>query len=325
MDGQTEAQLPNQDQQVEINSWAAAFEAFNKAAEKDLEADTTGQSDVSTAEESHQDTDSNDTQGGDSGTTEINIGGSDNNDGTDTIQDTEGDKVIEGVSEQVDIEELKSSMRQDAEDQAIDAVARDFIDKGVRHRNGRLGAFIDDPDIMKRDSDGVPHFYNPDTGQEFTGDNPRRQAKEWVDDYNAELAQVFNNACDQYIDNAMKQAEPQLAVLEFSNTYDELDPVRQAMLDSLLEDYEIKNSDGQAIGYSVDLNKALQAVNRQVSMIQEYSRANQTPQEAQPSGPALDMKNSTNAGGGDDGKPKFNSIAEAMEYQQNQLLQKGKK
>lgn len=182
---------------------------------------------------------------------------------------------------------------------------------------------------MKRDEDGVPRFYNPDTGREFTGDNPRRQANEWCDDYNRELAQIYNRACQERINTIMKDSEPQLRVIEFADTYNNLDPIRQAMFDSIVEDYEVTGSNGKVIGYSCDLDKALAAVERQVAKIQAHARTNQTSQteKPKPSGPALDMKNSANSGSGQTDQAKPKSLAEAMEFSQNKQLEalKGKK
>lgn len=210
-------------------------------------------------------------------------------------------------------------------DRAIDEISKAFIDKGIRHQDGKLGASINDPDICKRDEDGVPRFFNPDTGREFSGDNPRRQAQEWVEDYNKELAEAFNKACGQYVDKLMEDQAPQLAVLEFGPKYDQLDPIRQGLLDSIIEDYEITDDDGAVIGYTCSLDAALGAVNRQVAMIQEYYRSNHPSEKQEASGPALDMKNSAAMANRSGEAPNFKSLEEAMEYEQNKLLEKMKK
>lgn len=217
-------------------------------------------------------------------------------------------------------------MVDDIRDRAIDDVAREFIKRGIRNRDGRLGASIDDPDIMKRDSDGVPVFYNPETGREFTGDNPRRQAQEWVDDYNRELADAFNGACERYEAALVQREAPMMAVLEFAPKYEALDPIRQGMLENLIEDYEVEDDDGNLVGYSVDLDKALAIVDRQVAMIQGYARerasSSATPSQTQ-TGPALDMRNSVGAVQAERRAPQ--SLAEAMEALQDDLLSKAKR
>lgn len=195
--------------------------------------------------------------------------------------------------------------------------------RGVRNRNGVLGATIEDPDICKRDADGVPHFFNPETGREFTGDNPRRQTQEWIDDYNKELARVFNNACQKYEEHLMQEESPKLKVMEFAPKYEKLDDIRRGMFENVIEDYEIKDKSGKVIGYSCDLDKALALVDRQVAMIQSYAKQHKPQQQAAPTGPALDMKTSSGAVAGSSNEPP-KSLEEAMLRIQEQQLAKMK-
>lgn len=351
MDGATETTPTNPSSEVEIDSWAAAFAALDKKNESDSQADpassdtgangesgsnddasqsgseqTNGSEDTSTMQ-SAEGTDGNanasGSETGDGVSDQGSAGGLGDPAGESGEQAGESSSDLLGITEE-DIQEYRDGLTEDVRDRAISTMAQEFIKRGIRNTNGKLGATIDDDDICKRDSDGVPHFYNPDTGREFTGDNPRRQAQEWCDDYNKELATTFNQACEQYSNQLMEQEAPQIAVLEFASTYDSLDPIRKKMFESIIEDYEIKDDGGDVVGYSVDLNKALGAVNRQVEAIQAYSKANAPASteepDNKPSGPALDMKNSSTSATKPEGKPKFNSVAEAMEWQQDQLL-----
>lgn len=95
------------------------------------------------------------------------------------------------------------------------------------------------------------------------------------------------------------------------------------MFDNVIEDYEVKDANGNVVGYSCDLDKALALVDRQIAMIQNYAKSRQQTQQPQqqPTGPALDMK--TTGGTVDPGEqaaPK--SLAEAMEIIQNKQLEK---
>lgn len=221
-----------------------------------------------------------------------------------------------------ELQQYRDDLGKRVRDQAIDEIAKEFVKRGVRNKDGVLGATIEDPDICKRDEDGVPRFFNPETGREFTGDNPRRQAQEWVDDYNKELARVFNNACQKYERHLLDEASPSLKVIEFAPKYEKLDDIRRGMFDNVIEDYEIKDSSGKVVGYNCDLDKALALVERQIAMIQEYGRKQKAQQPAaQPTGPALDMKTSSGAiPSGNEEPPK--SLAEAMERIQNRELEK---
>ena len=322
MDGQTDTQTENQTSNEEISSWAEAFAAFDRAQQANQETTGTG-SDYDTVD-SDGNTDSANDESGNIGEHEGSTGGSDTDTGEDLGENDDSGADLFDITEE-EVEEFRTQLTESIRNRAVDDMAQEFIKRGIRNTNGKLGATINDADICKRDEDGVPRFYNPETGHEFTGDNPRRQAQEWVEDYNKELAAAFNQACENYSARLMEDEQPQIAVMEFASTYSSLDPIRQQMLDAVIEDYEITNDAGNVVGYSCDLDTALAAVNRQVSVIQEWGKANsakQEEEEVKPSGPALDMKNSAGAVGKQGDRPNFNSIEEAMEWQQDQLLAK---
>lgn len=336
---QNQETLENKENDIEVDPWEVAFAAVNKEAQKASETtsingtnideaqpgnDTGNATNVST-EDVNAFTNANEFEGENGIQVPNNVGGSDNTGGDVTQQDDGSQDDMPSVSDE-EISSYRQSIVDDIEDRTIREVAEAYIKKGARHKNGKLGATIEDSDICRRDDDGVPHFYNPDTGKEFTGDNPRRQAQEWVDDYNKQLASNFNATCRDYSHHLLQEEEPSIAVLEFAPKYDQLDPIRKAMFDNLVEDYEIKNKDNEVIGYSCDLDKALEAVNRQIRSIQAMRKAdsNSAQQQQQDTtsagtGPVLDMKAS--AGTSNTDKPKFNSLAEAMEYEQDRLIE----
>ena len=215
---------------------------------------------------------------------------------------------------------------QNIERQAIEDTVRLFLERAdengnklIRQTNGQLGATINDPDIYRVDPEtGRATFYNPDTGRPFTGDNPRAQAKAWVEEYNEELRDTFNRFAAQREAELAKKIEPVVNLLKFAPKYEKLDPVRQKMLDALIEDYEVYDESGAHIGYSIDLDKALDRVNKQVALIKQSKEAAALPQK-QPTGPALDMK--TSSGGAPDGK-RITSLADALEAKQDEALAK---
>lgn len=230
-----------------------------------------------------------------------------------------------GDDDHIDAAALEASIvaySKQIEDQAVSDTAKLFAEQvddqgrpAIRQTNGKLGATINDPDIYRVDPDtGVATFYNPDTGRPFTGDNPRAQAKQWVEDYNEDLRDTFNRYAEQRKTQLSEAAAPVIELMKFAPTYENLDPVRQQMLDALIEDYEVNDADGNPIGYSIDLNKALAQVNKQVAAIQ------QTAQKKPPTGPAIDMPVSGSGNVGNE-KP-ITSLAEAMEAQQNAQLEK---
>lgn len=234
--------------------------------------------------------------------------------------DDEGDWFDLDITQE-EVDEYRQRVTKDIEDRTIRDVAAAYIKQGARNTNGVLGANVNDPDICKRGADGIPHFYNPETGREFTGPNPRKEAQEWVDSYNQELRDAFNKTCGEYSAKLMANEESKIAIIEFAPTYKALDPIRRSMLDAMIEDYEITDKNGDVIGYTCNLNTALAAVNRQVKMIQSRYTGGAGAKPA-PTGPVLDTPSTSPQQGGDPKPPEFKSIAEAMEWQQDQLLAK---
>lgn len=300
----------------EVDDWAKAFEALAEQAGEGAQEDVPGDEDAPEGADGGQPEGSEGKREDEGAADDGDLGLASGDEVAGFIAGEEG-LGSAGIS-QAEIDEVINETKESARSRAIKEVADFFISKGERNRDGKLGATIDDPDICKRDHNGVPTFYNPETGRPFTGDNPRRQAMEWVKDYNDQLAEKFNNICAQRESELMKEAEPRIQTLRFQSTYEKLDPIRQGMLDDIISDYEVKDSDGDVIGYSIDLNRALDVVNRQIARIQGYAKSQPKP----PTGPAMDMKTSSGANTGATEPPKIDSLEQAMEYEQNKLLEK---
>lgn len=333
MDNQTINQTEDQNQPIEIDSWEKAFAALEpKSTQDDTAVASDGDAGNGTA--GIQDPGANDgeqkvpdlNEAGNPVSSEAVDGGLDSDVGISDEADGSSAGSVFGISG-VDIEQYREKLDKDIRDRTLSEIAKEFIKRGVRNTDGVIGATIDDEDICKRDEDGVRHFYNPETGKEFYGSNPRREAQEWVDDYNREIARLFNKACLQYEQHLKQEAEPGIKVMEFAPKYNKLDAIRKGMFDNVIQDYEIKDDAGKVVGYSCDLDKALALVERQITMIQSYAKQHKQSQpqaQQQQTGPALDMKTSSGAMQGGEQK-EVQSLAEAMERLQDMKLQNLKK
>lgn len=332
MDTTTEQTADSQTQvqavEPEIDSWEKAFAAL---AQKDASVDTGNVSDGTKAGDEHtdkSDEDENESstepESGDMAVAAPGDGGHVPGPGADSSEDEQPAEEATGFSQQ-DSEEAIKQINESIRSQAINDIGKMFRDQNVMHNEkGQLGAYLEHPEIMKRDSNGVPTFYNPETGKPFTGDNPRAQARQWVDDYNKELVETFEQRVNERIQEYEKNAEPMLQTIRFAPKFEKLDKVRQVMVESIISDYEVHDSQGNLVGYSCNLDSVLEQVNRQISGIQSrLGDMVQTKQEEQPSGPALDMKSSS-TGVANGERPEFKSIAEAMEWEQDQILARQK-
>lgn len=328
MNGIDEKLDAKKDEAPTIDSWETAFAALeqrNKKEPEETPADRDGQSDAGESGQTEGTSGSNAEPVAEGQSDDAQLDGTDAG-GSGAVDGAAGETVSEFDFSAEEVNETISSIESSIEDQAVSDVANAMKASGKIRvtRDGKLGASINDPDIYTKDEDGVPIYINPETGRPFTGDNPRAQAKQWVDDYNAELEQAFNKIAQQRIDELKKEKEPIVRTLKFAETYKKLNDVQRDMLDSLIEDYEVKDEDGNAIGYSCDLDKALAQVNRQISKLTERGKALHPKQEKPaPTEPALDMPQST--GSSENKPPQFKSLAEAMSWSQDQMLKKGRK
>lgn len=328
MNGIDEKLDAKKDEAPAIDSWEAAFAALeqrNKKEPEETSADRDGQPDAGESGQAEGTSGSDAEPVAQGQSDDAQLDGTDAG-GSGAADGAAGETVSEFDYSAEEVNETISSIESSIEDQAVSDVANAMKASGKIRvtRDGKLGASINDPDIYTKDEDGVPTYINPETGRPFTGDNPRAQAKQWVDDYNAELEQAFNKIAKQRIDELKKENEPIVRTLKFAEAYKKLNDVQRDMLDSLIEDYEVKDEDGNAIGYSCDLDKALAQVNRQISKLTERGKALHLKQEKPaPTEPALDMPQST--GSSENKPPQFKSLAEAMSWSQDQMLKKGRK
>lgn len=327
MNGIDEKLDAKKDEAPAIDSWEAAFAALeqrNKKEPEETPAGRDGQPDAGGSGEAESTSGSDAEPVAEGQSDDAQLDGTDVGGGS-AVDGAAGETVSEFDFSAEEVNETISSIESSIEDQAVSDVANAMKASGKIRvtRDGKLGASINDPDIYTKDEDGVPTYINPETGRPFTGDNPRAQAKQWVDDYNAELEQAFNKIAKQRIDELKKENEPIVRTLKFAETYKKLNDVQRDMLDSLIEDYEVKDEDGNAIGYSCDLDKALAQVNRQISKLTERGKALHPRQEKPaPTEPALDMPQST--GSSENKPPQFKSLAEAMSWSQDQMLKQRK-
>lgn len=327
MNGTAENMDGKQNEAPAIDSWEAAFAALeqrNKKEPEETPADRDGQPDAGESEQPESTSGSDAEPVAESQPDDAQLDGADAG-GSSVTDGAAGETVSDFDYSAEEVTETISSIESSIEDQAVNDVANAMRASGKIRvtKNGKLGASINDPDIYTKDEDGVPTYINPETGRPFTGDNPRAQAKQWVDDYNAELEQAFNKIAAQRVEELKKEKEPIVRTLKFAETYKKLNDVQRDMLDSIIEDYEVRDEDGNAIGYSCDLDKALAQVNRQISKLTDRGKALHPKQEKPaPSEPALDMPQST--GSGENKPPEFKSLAEAMAWSQDQQLKQRK-
>ena len=128
---------------------------------------------------------------------------------------------------------------------AIARARQQFEKEGIREFN--MG------DLYERTQDGRVVYRNPDDpNRPFSN---RMEAQQWIDSFNKQVQQSLVEEAKKHRKEALKSAAPMLRLMEFAPVYDQMDPDARAVLDDLIEDHEVKLSNGKVIGYNCDLNK----------------------------------------------------------------------
>ena len=303
--------------------WAAAFAALNQAEQKDIEGtedERDGGDTGASADSSAPDGQGSDhAEGSDSDVASENIPGPGDARG-ETDEQNAGDTSSSFAGVSISPNDYIKEVSERLVPGILDKVFNDFKNNGEHiNSNGKLGWSINDPEIRQVDADGAVTFINPETKREFSGDDPRRQAQEYVDWRNDQMRNKFNQACEAEQNKQLQQFAPQFNLLRFAPTYQAMDPIRQQLFDAMLEGYEVTDANGNVIGYSCDLEKMNNLMERQISTIQAYGQKTGQVQKPAASGPALDMK-ADHSGNRYDGEPP-KDLNEAMERLQNKQLE----
>ena len=309
-----------------IDDWASAFAALDKAnaqgstSDEDEQRQPAGdnQSVDSSAQGADHGADSGQSVpgGGDDSTgTTVDVGA---DAGDDSRADESGSGSVFDGGEALTGQDYIDAVAEELTRPVMNKVNQEFRQRGEHvNSDGLLGWSINDKEIRKTDDDGMVTYVNPETGREFTGDDPRRAAQEWVDYRNRQMQQRFNAACEKERNEQLQAYAPQFNLLEFAPKYDAMDPVRQKLFDAMIEDYEVTDDNGNVIGYTCDLNRMQAAMERQITTLQAMGSSQQSAQP-QATGPALDMHADNSVTSGNEEAPK--SLAEAMQRLQDKQL-----
>ena len=226
----------------------------------------------------------------------------------DAPQDTggEGDSLSGGLSasdEGVDWTASEKQLAVDLQSEAKKIVLGEFKDKGKKI------ATIDM--LTERTQDGDIVFHNPDTANGAGLFASRAEAQAWVNTWNSQLQNDFNRRVMEVYGGLMQSAGPQRQVMRFAKTYEAMSDTVKQIFDDLIEEYAVTDSNGDVVGFNVDLNAM--AVKAQ-KMASKYTLAGATQsapvekKEVPAEEPAMDLKSGSSESGVKDPK----TLEEAM-------------
>lgn len=169
---------------------------------------------------------------------------------------------------------------------AIARARQQFEKEGIREFN--MG------DLYERTQDGRVVYRNPDDpNRPFSN---RMEAQQWIDSFNKQVQQSLVEEAKKHRKEALKSAAPMLRLMEFAPVYDQMDPDARAVLDDLIEDYEVKLTNGKVIGYNCDLNKMAAKAYKLAEKYNHTSHSQKKKSTMKKSGaqkrPAVDIRSS---------------------------------
>lgn len=182
--------------------------------------------------------------------------------------------------EGVDLQTVEQQLTQQVSQLAIRQAAAEFQQEGIRP--------ITMNDLYRRDEKtGRVVYQNPDDpSRPFAS---RMEAQQWIDSFNSQLRQEIQAKARELNRELQRQVAPTRSLLRFVPRYQGMSQGAQEILDDLIEGSEVRNSRGEVIGYSCDLDAV---ANRAERMAEKYShgrRAGRSKPQQQRR-PATDMR-----------------------------------
>lgn len=351
MENENQQQTGEPQEPIEIDSWDKAIEAWDQMHAKPAQAnganeETAGEPGANSEEGSENidatDPDSKAPQEND----QFGTGGIGGNVQVET-QATPGSTPVGGAEaggiesqtkwtpEVIDrhVSEYTSSIETTAKQQ-VDAAMEQ---KGIRKVTPN--DTVQGVKLYQVDQDGRPHFYNPDTGAEFTSEDPRGQMEQWLQRHNQRYDELREQAIELRKKELNDNVKPFVDTVKFMPKYEALNDLQRQMLDKRIAPHMITGENGQR-GFTVDLNHELDMVNSDIKAIAEFAKAQKAQQSKgiqtqsaatpQASGPVVDMPASgTSSSESTPKKKEIKSLADAIvaaeEAKIESALTKGKK
>lgn len=198
----------------------------------------------------------------------------------------------------------------------IDELGRAAYNKTVEEFKKQGIQKISVSQLYQRDEDrGTVTFINPDNP-----DRPfesRADAQAFCDVFNKDVDTELIKAARAERDRLIQQYRPSLELMDFAPKFDTFDETKQAVLDDLVEPYEIRLNDGRIIGYRCDLDAMAAQADKIIEKFHVQLQQQQEPAKNTGSEPALDMK-SHGAGGGSGKAKEPKTLEEAMRMVQQE-------
>ena len=312
MDGQTENPVSFGDPATEPVDLAQAFKMYNQA-------------DRAPAAVPVEETGSDEAEGGELGSVDDRVsgdGGSSDSGEDATPGGAEGSEMPGGsadVIEPIDFNARKQQILKEIQQDALASVRKDFADNNI--------ALCSIEELYNRDENtGRVSFKNPDDPtRDFQS---RAEAQAWVDAFNKQVEAKFRQDVNKRQRELVTERAPMMRLIEFAPKFQALDSLTKDVLDDLIEPYTVRDSNGNPIGYSCNLDAALAQAQRITKRFSAKPEAQNPAAKAEPDvqkraeRPAMNMPTGSGKSA-DEEEPK--TIGEALARYDKMQREKGKK
>ena len=162
--------------------------------------------------------------------------------------------------EGADYQDLQDQLTSEIQHAAMQQAVAEYQRDGVRP--------ITMNDLYQRDqSTGRVTYINPDDrSRPFSS---RMEAQQWIDSFNSQLRQEIQTRARAVSRELSKQMAPARRLLAFAPTFDAMDAQTREVFDDLVEGFEVRNQQGDVVGYTCDLNRMAERARR---MAEKYGR-----------------------------------------------------
>lgn len=181
-----------------------------------------------------------------------------------------------------DYQAVSRQLSHDAGQTAVRMAVEEFKKQGIRPFNMN--------DLYERDERaGRVVYRNPDDpNRPFSS---RMEAQQWIDSFNSQLMDETKKRAREISRDINRAIAPARRLLAFAPKYDAMDEQVREVFDDLIEGYEIRNAQGEVVGYSCDLDRAHARAERMASKYSAKGQAvRERKQRREPTQPATDMR-----------------------------------
>lgn len=211
--------------------------------------------------------------------------------GTESGDGTGDDRPADSI-EAIDFNAYKQDLLRNIQRDAATQVRREFDEQNIGYYSAA--------ELTIRDEQtGQIRFRNPDVQDERDPNyyfKSRSDMQQFITAWNQGVDYEYRKAVNEKQRELLQQEAPRAALIDFIPKFQAMTPAAQQVFDMLLNGHEIKDANGQAIGFNVNLDEvAHQAISIANSFNSPNVAAQQAPQAASESTsvsnePALDAK-----------------------------------